>query len=113
MGCSLPRCVAGCLGLGLVGYLARGAGSLTGSLTVCDSLSASLLSTSCQLQHDYTFDEVSAKSAAGAKLCRLLRLRPLTNLLNSTGVNSSRGLLLITLVSKAVVCVGDSIHMCA
>lgn len=64
------------------------------------------------LQHDYTFDEVSAKSAAGAKLCRLLRLRPLTNLLTSTEVNSSRGLLLITLVSRAVVCVGDSIHMC-
>lgn len=52
------------------------------------------------LQHDYTFDEVSAKCAAGAKLCRLVRLRPLTNLLTSTGVNSSRGLLLVTLVSR-------------
>jgi hypothetical protein len=51
------------------------------------------------LQHDYTFDEVSAKSAAGAKLSRLVRLRPLINLLTSTGVNSSRGLLLVMLVS--------------
>jgi hypothetical protein len=59
----------------------------------------------CLLQHDYTFDKVSAKSAAGAKLCRLLRLRPLTNLLTSTAVDSSRGLLLITLVRAGQLCV--------
>jgi hypothetical protein len=53
----------------------------------------------CVLQQDYPFEEVASKGAAGAKLRRLLGLRPLSNLLASTGVNSSRGLLLITLVS--------------
>lgn len=51
------------------------------------------------LQHDYTFDEVAAKSAAGAKLCRVIRTRPLVNVLASAGINSTRGLLLVTLVS--------------
>jgi hypothetical protein len=51
------------------------------------------------LQVDFTFEEVAAKGAAGAKLCRLVRVRPLAALLSSTGVSSSRGLLLVTLVS--------------
>lgn len=53
----------------------------------------------CCVQYDYTFDDVAAKSAAGARLCRLVRARPLVNLLASTGVNSTRGLLLVALVS--------------
>jgi len=56
----------------------------------------------CCVQYDYTFDDVAAKSAAGARLCRLVRARPLVNLLASTGVNSTRGLLLVALVSIVV-----------
>jgi hypothetical protein len=51
------------------------------------------------LQVDFTFEEVAAKGAAGSKLCRLVRVRPLATLLSSTGVTTSRGLLLVTLVS--------------
>lgn len=51
------------------------------------------------LQCNHSFDEVAACCPAGAKLTRLLKARPLSTLVTSTGVNNQRELLLVALVS--------------
>lgn len=54
-------------------------------------------------QSDFTFEEVTARGNAGTRLCRVTRSRPLNTLLDSAGVNSMRGLVLVTLVSEGPI----------
>lgn len=50
------------------------------------------------VQSEHSFEEVSACCPAGTKLVRLLKARPLSGLLASTGVATQRELLLVALV---------------